>query len=1294
MRFASIVPVLLVSMLSACGGGGSVDSRDAPRPEPTATPQNAIGAAAAFTPNSFLTFINKQVGLGAGDYEVVVGTAGAGTTGSFSIRIERDGAVEVLDGSWEAGAAGGLDDPFHAGNPRFPVSLAEPGALVVEVESTEDVVVFLVRGNRVLSRTDANGAGAGERLALEDSAIDSRAFADAYYATVDPMDQRATLEGWRQANAFSATPPEAITNAVFRDAKDLGYGRDMYAWEHDCGIAIYEDNYVVQVEPGDASTYGPINLDAAIDRERRFLVGSNALEFGPLSGGSCTDRSSWVVKFYTFAPPDGRADENGQPCPEGQQCRLKEVDFDGRGVKFMPGVCVICHGGTLRPPAEGATDFTEVPGDFASAARHVSIKSSSFSILIPESLEFSSRSGFTFDDQRENVAAINALVEDVFRAQQDERTDSAEDTANWSATFALEALEGLSEPLVIDSDFVPVGWREDAGAPAGAEELYEQVIEPYCLGCHALRGSKVAEANDANAVNFSSFEKFIAYRDLTIDYVYRRGVMPLSLISYAKFWEDPVAPTVLADALGIAADDALRAAGGRPLEPGRPVARPGPERRLYLPPALPGAAAPTRTVEIDGSASDFSTGFRWRIVEQAADATLEDDDQAVARLTVSAPGVYRLGLVTSNAEFASGPEAIVDLEFTSEMLDDRATVFVARPDQQQNVAIENLFGLDGAGCTDCHNDQQAEFTGIPLYLERASFADSAEFYRAVRERVDFAEPALSRLLTKPLGSQLLHAGSEQGPLFRAVPCSDANDDACTLDPDGEQRKYEQYQQLLSWIEAGAPCGSDTDVCGFEVPPAPPAPPSDLQAGAPRYAAVDQEVDLVWRDNAVDETQFVVERALDADFTSVETRVVAGPNLDLDVATTDTGLLALTTYFYRVAAENAAGRSPFSEVVEVTTLVPPAPAVPSFLTDSPRELSDTEIQLRWEQAGVGIGGAPIGETTGFRIERRLAGGTLAPIETQTRGPCSAASPCEFTDDGLTPETEYTYRVCALDVPGAIEQCSAEGTAETLAEPPAAPTITLTVTSTTSVRVQWTPPAAGGAIDSYRVERSQGAGAFAEVTFADAGCLATFDCLDEGLTADTEYTYRVCAIGAGGEACSDPGSVTTTVAPSAPVLDPVVVFSDVELRLSWSAGAGGGTVVGYRVERDQLTGPGGAVVSSATIPAAAQPPFAATTLEFENDSLAVSTTYRYRVCAIGSDAALLGAGNVACSAFEEGTTVAAGNALWTSGSVPGTCSGCHGPINAPVYFNGTTNVPFQNPASAQYLYDAVRLGPGTM
>jgi len=93
----------------------------------------------------------------------------------------------------------------------------------------------------------------------------------------------------------------------------------------------------------------------------------------------------------------------------------------------------------------------------------------------------------------------------------------------------------------------------------------------------------------------------------------------------------------------------------------------------------------------------------------------------------------------------------------------------------------------------------------------------------------------------------------------------------------------------------------------------PLAPANLTVGT----ITRNSVALSWTDNATDETGFVIQRARNAAFTTgVAKTTVNTPNL---TARTMIGLARNTTYYYRVAARNAAGNSTWSNVVTFTTL---------------------------------------------------------------------------------------------------------------------------------------------------------------------------------------------------------------------------------------------------------------------------------------------------------------------------------------------------------------------------------------
>jgi hypothetical protein len=278
-------------------------------------------------------------------------------------------------------------------------------------------------------------------------------------------------------------------------------------------------------------------------------------------------------------------------------------------------------------------------------------------------------------------------------------------------------------------------------------------------------------------------------------------------------------------------------------------------------------------------------------------------------------------------------------------------------------------------------------------------------------------------------------------------------------------------------------------------PQPPAAPTALTA-----TAVDgTHVDLAWTDNADDETGFVLERSLDG----VTFAEIAAPTADA-TGFADSGLLPGTTYHYRVAAENAAGLSAWSNVAEVTT---PAAVVPAAPTDLTAEaVSANTIELAWTDNA--------DDETGFEVEMSTDGESFAWVETLP------ADTVAWANGDLAPETRYWFRVRAIGAEG-DSAWSNVADATTLSDTlvPAAPTdLEATVDGTTAIRLTWTDNADDET--GYVVERSEDGTTFTQMATAAADATTW---TDTGARTLTTYFYRVAAVNADGQ--SDFSNVAT-------------------------------------------------------------------------------------------------------------------------------------------------------------------------
>lgn len=320
---------------------------------------------------------------------------------------------------------------------------------------------------------------------------------------------------------------------------------------------------------------------------------------------------------------------------------------------------------------------------------------------------------------------------------------------------------GLFDRATFNENYVPVSWQHDSTdnmPPPGSAQLFLDVVQPVCFVCHSRRGTDLgpnAGFGINQDIDFSSYERFIGYAEQIKQYVYDRGIMPLSLRGYEAFWdEDSNAPEILAAHLNgvLSADMQVAFNSNNKIDaPGAPVADAGPDRTTTSP------------VRLFGANSRFVDRFSWRITSMpsGSDARLTDITSSRPLFTTSINGDYEISLLATykNKVVSDTVHIKIDNNLTdlSTPPDPKTLTFDGNIraifSTVQNPA--NSSETDLNACQDCHQEASGvgAIAGVPVHWGdvQPATADSAPnaFYREVLSRIDFNDPENSLLLKKP-----------------------------------------------------------------------------------------------------------------------------------------------------------------------------------------------------------------------------------------------------------------------------------------------------------------------------------------------------------------------------------------------------------------------------------------------------------------------------------------------------------------------------------------------------------------
>jgi Fibronectin type III domain/NapC/NirT cytochrome c family, N-terminal region len=368
--------------------------------------------------------------------------------------------------------------------------------------------------------------------------------------------------------------------------------------------------------------------------------------------------------------------------------------------------------------------------------------------------------------------------------------------------------------------------------------------------------------------------------------------------------------------------------------------------------------------------------------------------------------------------------------------------------------------------------------------------------------------------------------------------------------------------------------------------------------APTFSSIAQtSLSVTWSAPTGGATSYNVQRATDSAFTAnlVTSTSVTSPF-------SSTGLVAGTTYWYRVQAVNASGT--VNGTGASTATLPTPPGTPGTPTFSGTTASGTTVT--WTASS----GA-----TSYDLQRALDSGFTTGLVTTT----GVTSPSAV--GGLVSSTTYWFRVVANNAGGSTTGLGSSVT--TSAGPPGPPgTPTYTGITQVSATVSWT--AASGAT-SYNLQRATDSGfTIGLTTFTTV----TSPYTDSGpLTANTTYWYRVVAVNGLGTTTGNGSSVATLPPlPGAPGTPTFSAITSGGMTVSWTPGS---NATSYNLQR--------AANSTFTLNLTTR---TGVTSPYADSGLTPSTAYWYRAVSVNAAGSTTGASATASTAAAASLAVAAG------------------------------------------------------
>jgi hypothetical protein len=354
--------------------------------------------------------------------------------------------------------------------------------------------------------------------------------ADAYYQAIDPAGSKQFFGDWLAQNGINLSDPTTYNLAAYFNAIDLGFGRRMISSKDGTAWVVTNHRTVDDA----ANNVNPI---AAV-----------AMEYQP---DATTGKT--FTKFYIYDRQNLQVNpRTGLPDAP----RVTKANLDGGGAKFLPGLCIMCHGGLN-------------PANVAAGQPYPNAGGNVYAHFLPfdlNALQYSSNPQFTRAAQEDGFRQFNQGVLNIETQNLDwtGRPMGAliELVEGWyGQTYNLSGgtLSGTQNSAFVASSYASAP-QTGSTVPAA---FYSHFIARSCRNCHSTRPSfenlnlQLFQPSNANFTSgldlpFVSASAAGAYyyssllpNPITIPPSYMNFIMPQARRTHLRFWlstsADPLA---------------------------------------------------------------------------------------------------------------------------------------------------------------------------------------------------------------------------------------------------------------------------------------------------------------------------------------------------------------------------------------------------------------------------------------------------------------------------------------------------------------------------------------------------------------------------------------------------------------------------------------------------------------------------------------------------------------------------------------------------------------------------------